>query len=557
MRDTEPDLAAQAQDRPPDDRLESWKAIAAYLWKDTSTVQRWEKRAGLPVHRHADGSVLNVYAYRSELDAWQRQDRAAANRNDDADNGRAGGALPDTDDDEATPVSGRLASHRRHITWVAAAAVLTVTVLGALWVIQTRQPVPDPSTEIDLPFGQDDYVLITQFENLTGEPRFDGRGTLEAVLERALSDSGFLHVAQPERIEDALRLMKRPPDSVIDRTVGREVALRDGSIRVVLAGRIEPSGSGYVLTVQLVNPEDGHVIDSVSEDASSDEAGIASAIHRQASRVRQRLGEALPLIEASEQRLQKVTTPSLHALKLYSQAYALYRLPGSVDVPAAEVLFREAIAEDPSFAAAYNMLGWAVRSYDREEALRHWAHAVELASEAPARDRLFIEGTYLHMTGQAEEAIAKYIALLEMHPDHYYAFNNLGFLYRNSRLDRQPSTTFFARQAESRPNDARLQVAAASVLTGVGRVADARVYVERANALLTADAEALNDGEWSFLALFPAYDHWAHGEIDAAFQDVETLTREMPSLGADRPPGYFHAASFYLALAARGRRGDS
>ena len=408
MRDTDPDLAAQAQDRPPDDRLESWKEIAAYLGKDTSTVQRWEKRTGLPVHRHADGSVLNVCAYRSELDAWQRQDRPLpANGTNGADDGRADGVRPGPDDDEPRPVSASVASRLSHLGWVAAAAVLTVTVLGALWVIQTRQPVPDPSTEIDLPFGQDDYVLITQFENLTGEPRFDGRGTLEAVLERALSDSGFLHVAQPERIEDALRLMKRPLDSVIDRTVGREVALRDGSIRVVLAGRIEPSGSGYVLTVQLVNPEDGHVIDSVSEDASSDEAGIASAIHRQASRVRQRLGEAPPLIEASEQRLQKVTTPSLYALKLYSQGYALYRLPGSVDLPAAEVLFREAIAEDPSFASAYNMLGWAVRSYDREEALRHWAHAVELASEAPARDRLFIEGTYLHQTGQLEEAVCQ------------------------------------------------------------------------------------------------------------------------------------------------------
>ena len=68
MRDTDPDLTAQTPDRPPDDRLESWKEIATYLGKDASTVQRWEKRAGLPVHRHADGSVLNVYAYRSELD---------------------------------------------------------------------------------------------------------------------------------------------------------------------------------------------------------------------------------------------------------------------------------------------------------------------------------------------------------------------------------------------------------------------------------------------------------------------------------------------------------
>jgi hypothetical protein len=36
----------------PQDRLDSWKEIAAYLNRDVTTVQRWEKREGMPVHRH-------------------------------------------------------------------------------------------------------------------------------------------------------------------------------------------------------------------------------------------------------------------------------------------------------------------------------------------------------------------------------------------------------------------------------------------------------------------------------------------------------------------------
>ncbi len=83
MRDTDPDRADQAPDRGPDDRLESWKEVATYLGKDVSTVQRWEKRARLPVHRHAEGSVLNVYAYRAELDAWRRQNRAEPENGND------------------------------------------------------------------------------------------------------------------------------------------------------------------------------------------------------------------------------------------------------------------------------------------------------------------------------------------------------------------------------------------------------------------------------------------------------------------------------------------
>jgi hypothetical protein len=38
--------------RPPEDHLDSWKEIAAYLNRDVTTVQRWEKREGMPVHRH-------------------------------------------------------------------------------------------------------------------------------------------------------------------------------------------------------------------------------------------------------------------------------------------------------------------------------------------------------------------------------------------------------------------------------------------------------------------------------------------------------------------------
>ncbi|HEU0370299.1 MAG TPA: hypothetical protein VFR42_13860, partial [Candidatus Acidoferrum sp.] len=56
--------------KPPDDRLDSWKEIASYLNRDVTTVQRWEKREAMPVHRHLHDRMGSVYASRSELDAW-------------------------------------------------------------------------------------------------------------------------------------------------------------------------------------------------------------------------------------------------------------------------------------------------------------------------------------------------------------------------------------------------------------------------------------------------------------------------------------------------------
>ena len=58
-----------------EDRLDSWKRIAAYLKRDVSTVQRWERRESMPVHRHLHDKQGSVFAFRSELDAWWQSRR--------------------------------------------------------------------------------------------------------------------------------------------------------------------------------------------------------------------------------------------------------------------------------------------------------------------------------------------------------------------------------------------------------------------------------------------------------------------------------------------------
>ena len=64
---TEPLAPSSSQ---PGGRLDSWKEIARYLSRDESTVQRWEKRESMPVHRHVHDKRGSVYAYPAELDTW-------------------------------------------------------------------------------------------------------------------------------------------------------------------------------------------------------------------------------------------------------------------------------------------------------------------------------------------------------------------------------------------------------------------------------------------------------------------------------------------------------
>src|SRR6202790_4645638 len=52
-----------------DERLDSWKEIAAYFKRDERTVRRWEAE-GLPVRRKVHKKQASVFAYKAEIDTW-------------------------------------------------------------------------------------------------------------------------------------------------------------------------------------------------------------------------------------------------------------------------------------------------------------------------------------------------------------------------------------------------------------------------------------------------------------------------------------------------------
>ena len=69
--------------------LNGWRAIADYMGRNQSTVKRWARDRGLPVHRPEGGPAhkgVPVYAFATELDTWLRGQTAS---DDDA-----GGVVP-------------------------------------------------------------------------------------------------------------------------------------------------------------------------------------------------------------------------------------------------------------------------------------------------------------------------------------------------------------------------------------------------------------------------------------------------------------------------------
>jgi phage terminase Nu1 subunit (DNA packaging protein) len=64
---------SQEASKPSEGRLDSWKEIAAYLKRDVTTVQRWERREGMPVHRHLHDKAR----FSPTVQRWMRGTRAA------------------------------------------------------------------------------------------------------------------------------------------------------------------------------------------------------------------------------------------------------------------------------------------------------------------------------------------------------------------------------------------------------------------------------------------------------------------------------------------------
>jgi Tol biopolymer transport system component len=144
-------------ERTPEDRLESWKEIAAYMRRDVKTVQRWEKREGMPVHRHLHDKMGSVYAFRTELDAWTSNRR------------------PTTPNDESIREAQPRFAQRSRWLW-GLAAVGTILVVGLVTsVLWARR---DPGN----PLENARFLPLTDFDGIEQAATISRDGKLAAFL---------------------------------------------------------------------------------------------------------------------------------------------------------------------------------------------------------------------------------------------------------------------------------------------------------------------------------------------------------------------------------------
>lgn len=400
----------------------------------------------------------------------------------------------------------------------ALALVAAVTAASIGWRSRTEGP---PT----IPFESRQWVLLVPFENQTGNPAFDG--VLEHAFHHALSTSAHMNVVPPERVEDALRLMKLPTSLKLGARLGREVAARDGNVRVILTGSIARIGDRYPITVSVIDPATGGVLASQREDALA-ESAIPEGIRRLSAWVRLTLGETSQQVAESTRSLAKATTPSLSALRHYSEAMTATR---NRSWALAEAFLKSALAEDPDFASAQIWLAWAQINLSRQkEALLSAERAVTLARSATDRERHFILGSAALLRGDHSLAATEFEALLALYPDDFWAQHKVYDAYSGTR-SREEIRSVALRAADARPNDPVTQLRAASEMLRAG-LAGARPYFARSRALVEAAGDdALPLQEQLYLRLFPAFDLWTQrriGEAEKIMQSVrqDTAARE-------------------------------
>jgi tetratricopeptide (TPR) repeat protein len=363
---------------------------------------------------------------------------------------------------------------RRYLRWALAGAALTVGATVGVWLMR-----PSP-----LAFAEEDWLLVTDFEDLTKDPPLDA--SIRAAFEYELALSQYMRIVPQARIEDTLRLMGQPPETRIDLKLGREICARDRNIRALLSGRIERTASGYALRTSLVDPLRGFTAALKTQEIAGEDQ-IFPAVSRTAAWLRERLGESRSAVQHSLKVAGNPARPSLPALRSYSLGLTAL---GQGQQATAVDFFRIATEQDPGFAAGCAYLAWALDSEasgGNKDEYRDWARrAFEISQKTHDHERYFILGVYYGSVGDEEKAFTAYRTLAELRRDHYWAVQGAARACASQAGREHDRLRFALQAAEIRPYSVEaVWQAAEALVSSTGDWERARRYVQRAKALLS------------------------------------------------------------------------
>jgi len=320
-----------------------------------------------------------------------------------------------------------------------------------------------------------DTILLTEFENKTGEAVFDD--TLRQGLAVQLQQSPFLDIFPETRTRATLQLMSLSPDERVTRERAREICQRQG-LKAFIAGTIVKFERNYSITLEALNGQTADQIALVQVEAEGKDQ-VLKALSRAASELREQLGEELSSIQKFDAKLE-VTTSSLEALR----EYALGRSEQDKgQFFKAIEFYKHATEIDPNFAVAW--LGLALQYTNTSQpalAAECLSKAFALSNRVSEDERARITYFYYQIvTGELEKAIEAQEAYVRSYPRAARGLGNLGNLYSiTGQFEKAVAATGEAQRLN--PNTAIWPGNLAEALIGLNRFDEARDVCQKAIA---------------------------------------------------------------------------
>ncbi|MFQ5864589.1 MAG: protein kinase [bacterium] len=361
-----------------------------------------------------------------------------------------------------------------------------------------------------IPFSERDWILITDFENLTGEEIFDK--SLNAALTVSIEQSRYINVFPRRRVEETLKRMKKAEAKRIDEVIGREIAEREG-IKMLLLPSISRVGETYVLTGIIQEPITGSYLKTEMVRAHGKEE-VLNALDELVNRTRQGLGETKAAISQQSKPLSKVTTSSLDALKQYSIGEENQR-QGKVND--ALLHYENAVQIDSTFTVALAAVGMLEFEYhDREKGKKYLSKAIRHLDNLTDRESSGVRLAYaIAVENDLEKAVGICKTFIADYPDLSLVHNNLGRIYYFMGRYEEAVTEY----KEALRTEPTLMIAYNGVITiylwQLGEVDSALVWLRRQMS-------------YEPTSVWP-YDNlgWAYLGVDSLEQAVEAFSRAL------------------------------
>jgi len=329
-------------------------------------------------------------------------------------------------------------------------------------------------------------IAVISFENHTGDDSFDYlQIAIPNLLITNLENTGYLHVATWERLQDLSKQKKKERTDIIDRDLGFELCRLEG-IEAIVLGTFTKAGEMFVTDVKVLDTETKKLLKSASSRGLGEQSILENQIDELSREISRGMGINRQIIEQTQIQIMDVATSSLEAYKYFLIGRESKERLYWED---AHQALQQAIEIDPTFASAYILLSEVYTGMQNLKARNESLRKAKLYSEkASEKERLLIDAWHAEFIDEdrtlrsrlleklvqkyprekrfhmdlaeyygdikSEKAIEEYEKVLELDPSFGLALNEIGYAYAQIKEDYGKAIEYFAQYKSLHPKDA-------------------------------------------------------------------------------------------------------